>query len=85
MGPEKSANQLTDSHHVQSVEAGERGSDLLHHHRFFWEEPLQNSRPGQDLLDLLGSSQVSADVGALDSQRAFDQEAGLPRLKGQRH
>ena len=67
-------------HHVESVEASERRSDLLHHLGLVGEELLQNSRSGKHLLDFLGSSQVSADIWTFHSQRALHHETGFPGL-----
>ncbi|KAG7239874.1 hypothetical protein INR49_030608 [Caranx melampygus] len=63
----------------RSVEAGKRSSDLLHHLRLLWEEPLQDSRSCENLLDLLGSSQVSADVWTLHGLRALHQKTSVPK------
>lgn len=68
------------SHDVKSVEASERCSDLLHYLRLVREELLQNSRFGEYLLYLLGSSQVSADIRTLYSQRALYHKTSFPSL-----
>ena len=69
-------------HLVQGVEASEGGPDLLHHLGLLGEEALQDPRPGQHLLDLLGPGQVGGDVGTLDGPGALHQQAGLPALTG---
>lgn len=69
-------------YHIKGVEAGKRCSDLLHHLGLVREELLHNSRLGKNLLDLLGSSQVSSDIRTLHSQRALHQEASFPSLRG---
>ncbi len=73
------------SHHVKSVEASKRCSDLLHYLGLIWEELLQNSRSGEHLLDLLGSRQVSADIRTFHSQRALHQKSSFPSLQFKKH
>lgn len=67
-------------YHIKGVEASKRCSDLLHYVWLVREEFLQNSRLGQNLLDLLGSSQVSSDIRTFHSQGALHQETSFPSL-----
>ena len=67
--------------HVKSVEPGKGGPDLGYHLWLVWEEALQNTRPGQLLLHLLGACQMGADVRTLHRQRPLHHQTHLPALK----
>lgn len=69
------------THHIQRVEAGERGSDASNGLGAAGQQLLQGPRAAQLLLHLLGAGQLGGDVGALHCPRPLQQQPRLPVLR----